>query len=123
MGKIIDGKAIAKKIINDISSQASNFESMNKRKPTLAAIIVGNSKSSEIYIKAKDKVFKEAGMRFVKYEFSNITNDEIIHLIDELNIDDKIDGILIQLPLPKKLDQEKIITRVSKFKDVDGFND
>lgn len=117
--QLIDGKKIATKIIDDVANQ---IVEANIR-PQLAVLLVGNDPASELYVKLKEKKCAQTGILFNKYLIDeNKPEQEIIDTIDFLNKDPEIDAILIQLPLPKKFDQEKIITAMDHKKDVDGFH-
>lgn len=115
MAKIIDGRTIAEKIKNELKTKAK------KTKAGLAIILVGNDPASEIYVANKIKACNEIGIRHELYKYDNSTDDEICGLIAKLNKDSGINGILVQLPLPKNLDERKILYTISPEKDVDGF--
>lgn len=117
--QLIDGQEIAKKIKLLIKSKIENFNI----KPCLAVIIVGSNQASKIYIKNKEKACKECGFDFLKYELKdNTTESDLLKLINELNNNDKITGILVQLPLPIHINEEKIILSINPEKDVDCFH-
>ncbi len=92
------------------------------RSPKLAVILVGNDPASAIYVKNKEKAAVEAGIESVVYRLENITQTELLALIEELNADKGVDGILIQLPLPRDLNEREILQAVDPAKDVDGFH-
>ena len=116
---IIDGKKIAAKIKDRVREEVKSMET----KPGLATVLVGDDPASQLYVKLKGKACEEAGIRSEKYEFPGDAKDgEIIKLIRELNSNSSIHGILVQLPLPKHLNSQKIMAKISPEKDVDGFN-
>ena len=118
MDKLINGKEVSKKIREELKKEIESFP----RKPSLVVIQVGNDSASEIYVKNKEKAALEIGIDFkhIKYE-ENVKEEEIINKIKELNDNDDIDGILVQLPLPKHLNETKIINTIDPNKDVDGL--
>ncbi|QJC28437.1 bifunctional methylenetetrahydrofolate dehydrogenase/methenyltetrahydrofolate cyclohydrolase FolD [Enterobacteriaceae endosymbiont of Plateumaris consimilis] len=121
--KIINGKMVAKKIYTKIINKINNKLFQGYRPPGLGVILIGNNIASKIYIQNKRKVCKNLG--FVSYDYNlpeNIDEYTIIKIIDSLNNNNNIDGILIQLPLPKNLNLSKILERISPSKDVDGFH-
>ncbi len=120
--QLIDGKAIAEKILLELKGKVA----LLKRKPGLAVILIGDDPASQLYVKNKKRAGQKVGIIFHDYLcgnkfYPNISEEEILATIDFLNNDPKIDGIIIQLPIPKKFDTEKIINRISPEKDVDGF--
>ncbi|WP_158345285.1 bifunctional methylenetetrahydrofolate dehydrogenase/methenyltetrahydrofolate cyclohydrolase FolD [Buchnera aphidicola] len=121
--KIIDGKKISKKIQNKIAKKIALKIKEGKRPPGLAVILVGNNLSSQIYIDNKEIACKKVGMISKCWKFSkNTTESKILSLINYLNTNKSIDGILIQLPLPKHINTARIIHSVIPSKDVDGFH-
>lgn len=119
MAKIIDGKTIAQDIRNKIKEEVSKL----KTKPGLAVIIVGDDSASKIYVSSKHKSCKEAGIESYNYELPENTGEEdILSLIKKLNEDKKVTGILVQLPLPRQISEEKIILSIDPIKDVDCFH-
>ena len=117
--KIIDGKALSEQIQKEVARQIHEL----KISPGLAVILVGDDKASKLYVSLKHKAANKCGIFFSVYEFpKNSTQDEIIETIKWLNNDEQIDAILVQLPLPKHLDEEKIINTVDPNKDVDGMH-
>ena len=120
--KIIDGKLIASKVKEQVSIAVSD---LNQKSifPGLATIIVGNDAASSIYVKNKRKSAKEVGIESFQYELSEkIQEKELLELINELNLNSDVDGILVQLPLPKHINSDLIIDSIDVNKDVDGFN-
>lgn len=116
--KIIDGKAIAETIRAEIAAEVSALSV----KPGLAVIMVGDDPASAVYVRNKQRACRQAGMVSENYSLpENSTTDEVIALINQLNASETIHGILVQLPLPAHLDEERIVAAVSPEKDVDGF--
>lgn len=123
MAKIIDGKAISAQIRAEIKQQTIDFEHENGFKPGLAVIIVGNDAASQVYVRNKKRACDEVGFYSESYELpAETTQEELNALIDKLNANDKIHGILCQLPLPKHLDENQVILRIAPSKDVDAFH-
>ncbi|MFH0867701.1 MAG: bifunctional methylenetetrahydrofolate dehydrogenase/methenyltetrahydrofolate cyclohydrolase FolD [Candidatus Woesearchaeota archaeon] len=116
--KIIDGKALSLKFLDDVRKKVNDL----KEKPGLAIVIVGNNPASEIYVGLKEKKSKEIGFYVERYNLdANINEDELLRLVDELNQNRKIHGFIVQLPLPKQIDETMIIDSILPHKDVDGF--
>ncbi|OGT08788.1 MAG: bifunctional methylenetetrahydrofolate dehydrogenase/methenyltetrahydrofolate cyclohydrolase [Gammaproteobacteria bacterium RBG_16_37_9] len=121
--KIIDGVAIAQKLQQEIASQIKDLTSKGLRAPGLAVIIVGENAASKIYVNKKRKMCLELGIISKDYNLpDNLAESELLKLIADLNKDYTIDGILVQLPLPKHIDSNKILEYILPDKDVDGFN-
>lgn len=121
--RIIDGKAIAAKVRQQVGEHIKARLQKGKRRPGLAVILVGQDPASEIYVRNKRKACEEAGLLSRSYDLPDTTRQqELAELIDSLNEDPEIDGILVQLPLPEPLDTEAIIERILPDKDVDGFH-
>ena len=119
MPKLIDGKAISTAIKNELKKEVAD----NNIKATLAVIQVGNDPASSVYVGNKKKACEYIGIGSASYELPEETSEEeLLKLIDDLNADDSINGILVQLPVPKHIDDKKIIERISPLKDVDGFH-
>jgi methylenetetrahydrofolate dehydrogenase (NADP+)/methenyltetrahydrofolate cyclohydrolase len=117
--KIIDGKAIAAKLRAELKEKIDKLQ----RKPGLAVVIVGEDSASQIYVRNKIRACNELGIRSYSYELpANCTQTALEKLLDELAKDEQIDGILLQLPLPKGLDAESAIKHIPVEKDVDGFS-
>ncbi|WP_069649484.1 bifunctional methylenetetrahydrofolate dehydrogenase/methenyltetrahydrofolate cyclohydrolase FolD [Caloranaerobacter ferrireducens] len=120
---IINGKEIAKNIRANLAKEIEMIKSKYGKVPGLAVILVGNDPASHTYVSMKEKACKKIGMYSEVHRLSeNTTQDQIIDLIDKLNKDDKIDGILVQLPLPKGINENIVNYRISPEKDVDGFH-
>ncbi|MGL4308218.1 MAG: bifunctional methylenetetrahydrofolate dehydrogenase/methenyltetrahydrofolate cyclohydrolase FolD [Cetobacterium sp.] len=120
--QILDGKHISQKIKNLIKDEVENIKEKIGKIPGLAVIQVGDNAASKVYVNSKVKQCLEIGIESKKYHLEeNITEDILLELIDVLNKDETIDGILVQLPLPKHIDEKKIMEKISINKDVDGF--
>ena len=120
---IIDGKKEAELLREEIKKEILEIKESKNKVPGLTVILIGNYTPSQIYVKNKEKNSKEVGMNsdVIKYP-DDVTEKEILDKIKELNNDQNISGILVQLPLPKQIDKEKIINAIHPSKDVDGFN-
>jgi len=117
--KLLKGKPIADKILKDLKDKIKK----EKIKPALAVFLVGENEASEIYVRLKKKAAKKIGMYFFVYRFkSNAQEKKIISRIGHLNRNPRVSGIIVQLPLPDKLDADKIIGAIDPKKDVDGFH-
>ena len=120
---IIYGKEVAIKIKEDLKNEIFGFKEQNKRQPALAVVLVGEDPASKIYVNNKNKTCVELGIDSHMHILDeNVSKDELVALIDKLNADDNIDGILVQLPLPKHIPEEEIINRIDPLKDVDCFH-
>ena len=120
--KIIDGKALATKVRNEVSKAVLE---LNKEgiTPGLATVIVGNDPASTVYVKNKGKFAKEVGIKSLQYSLSeSVSQEDLLKLINDLNLNNDVDGILVQLPLPKQIKSEIILDAIDPSKDVDGFN-
>ena len=123
MAKIIDGKAISASIREEIKAEVSERVANGLSRPGLAVIIVGEDPASQVYVRNKKKGCEEVGFYSEVYERPADTKQEELNaLVDKLNADDKIHGILCQLPLPKHLDENEVILRIDPKKDVDAFH-
>jgi methylenetetrahydrofolate dehydrogenase (NADP+)/methenyltetrahydrofolate cyclohydrolase len=121
--KRIDGKAAAAALRARVAGEVAKFREATGRAPGLAAVLVGEDPASAVYVRMKGKATREAGMESFEHHLpASTSQDELIALVDRLNADPAVDGILVQLPLPEQIDERVIITRVSPDKDVDGFN-
>lgn len=121
--QLIDGKAIAQQIRNNVKEKVAKRLSEGKRAPGLAVVLVGQDAASQVYVGSKRKACEEVG--FVSKSFdmpADTTQQQLFDLIDQLNNDNEIDGILVQLPLPEGLDANLIIEHINPLKDVDGFH-
>jgi len=121
--QIIDGKKISAEIKNELKVQIEELKKQGKNVPGLAAILVGDNPASHIYVTSKSKSCQEIGMRsIVETLSSDISQNELLDIIKRYNEDDNYHGILVQLPLPKHIDEDKIIEAIAPEKDVDGFH-
>ncbi|MBR5676436.1 MAG: bifunctional methylenetetrahydrofolate dehydrogenase/methenyltetrahydrofolate cyclohydrolase FolD [Neisseriaceae bacterium] len=121
--QIIDGKAVSIKCLDKIAAEVENRKAQNKRPPCLAVILVGDNPASHVYVRNKKNACEKVGFRSLSYEKSaDFSEAELLALIDELNNDETVDGILVQLPVPPHIDSQKIIERIRPDKDVDGFH-
>jgi methylenetetrahydrofolate dehydrogenase (NADP+)/methenyltetrahydrofolate cyclohydrolase len=120
---LIDGKAIASQVRQAVKEKVSQRLKVGLRPPGLAVILVGSDPASQVYVGSKRKACEEVGFVSRSYDMpKTTTEDELFSLIDELNRDNAIDGILVQLPLPKGLDANLVIEHINPEKDVDGFH-
>jgi methylenetetrahydrofolate dehydrogenase (NADP+)/methenyltetrahydrofolate cyclohydrolase len=121
--QLINGKAIAEHLLSTLKQRIEQRAAAGKRAPCLAVILVGDSPASSIYVANKRRSCEQAGMRSLAYNLSGTISEEaLLKLIDELNADNAVDGILVQLPLPEQIDPERVIERIDPRKDVDGFH-
>lgn len=122
MATIIDGKAISQAIKDETKEAILKLKEEGKE-VTLAVIQVGNNPASTVYVGNKKKACEYVGIRSLAYELpEETTEEELLAIIDKLNNDDSVNGILVQLPLPKQIDEDKVIESISPAKDVDGFH-
>jgi methylenetetrahydrofolate dehydrogenase (NADP+) / methenyltetrahydrofolate cyclohydrolase len=120
--RVLDGTAIARAIRDEVAAQVVRV-SRNGRKPGLAAVLVGEDPASAVYVRSKGKACEEAGMHSVTIRLPAETSEtELLATVDDLNADPAIHGILVQLPLPKHINSEKVLHRIDPEKDVDGFH-
>jgi methylenetetrahydrofolate dehydrogenase (NADP+)/methenyltetrahydrofolate cyclohydrolase len=121
--KIIDGKAFAEKLRTKIAAQVATLKSKNGFTPGLAVVLVGEDPASKVYVRNKGEQTKAAGMNSFEHKLDDSTSQEtLLKLIDQLNKDPKVNGILVQLPLPKQIDSQAVINAIDPDKDVDGFH-
>lgn len=119
---LIDGKAVSLQVKQQVKQECDKLKAKGVT-PGLAVIIVGDDPASQVYVRNKEKACEECGFYSVKYALdADTTQDELNALIDKLNKDEKINGILCQLPLPKHLDDKEVINRIDPIKDVDAFH-
>lgn len=122
MANIIDGKAISQAIKDEVKAKVADLNGKGIY-PCLAVILVGNDPASAVYVGNKKKACEYTGIKSVSYELpEETTQEELLSLIDKLNKDDSVNGILCQLPLPVHIDEDAIIRAISPLKDVDGFH-
>ncbi|WP_448906801.1 bifunctional methylenetetrahydrofolate dehydrogenase/methenyltetrahydrofolate cyclohydrolase FolD [Haemophilus parahaemolyticus] len=121
--KIISGTELSKNIKANIATKIAGHIAQGKRAPGLAVILVGADPASQVYVGSKRRSCEEIGIFSKSYDLPETTSEsELLSLIDELNRNDDIDGILVQLPLPKQIDSAKVIEAITPHKDVDGFH-
>lgn len=119
MTVIMDGKTLSEKIYENIKKEVDKLD----KKPTLAVIITADNEAGKIYVRNKEHACEKTGMKSITVEFeATVSDDEFLSKIDELNKNPEIDGILVQLPIPKHLDTEKILNSISPEKDADGLH-
>ena len=121
--QLIDGKAVSADIKKEIATEVNEIINNGGKRPHLAAILVGHDGGSETYVANKVKACEECGFKstLLRYE-ADITEEELLKKVDELNNDPDIDGFIVQLPLPKHIDEQKITEAIDYRKDVDGFH-
>jgi len=121
--RIIDGKDFAGKLRARVAEQVARVVAASGRKPGLAVVLVGEDPASSVYVRSKGKATLAAGMESFEHRLpADVGEDELIALVDRLNADPAVDGILVQLPLPRHIDERRVITRIDPDKDVDGFH-
>ena len=120
---IIDGKIIAAEVRAETKQEVEKFVGLYKTNPCLAVVLVGENPASQVYVRTKSKMAKEIGMDVEDHiKDKDISEKELIDLIDQLNNDKKVNGILVQLPLPEHIDSRVIIDAIDPIKDADGFH-
>ena len=123
MATILDGREVSRIYREKLKEEIEKYTSRGLRKPSLAVVLVGNDPASEVYINNKRKACKQVGIESLFYHLPEDTPQaELLKLIDELNENPEVDGILVQLPLPKHIDTQRVIERIRPDKDVDGFH-
>jgi len=123
MAIIIDGNAVSKKIREDLKKRVDQLQEVHTITPGLAVILVGENPASQSYVRAKHRACKNIGIRTKDFNFpTDISEAEILNLVDTLNNDTEIHGILVQLPLPAHIDEQKVLLKIDPGKDVDGFH-
>lgn len=121
--QLIDGKATASAIKQEIAQEVNNILAAGGKQPHLAAVLVGHDGGSETYVKNKVIACEQCGFKSTLIRFEDtITEEELLKCVDQLNNDDDVDGFIVQLPLPKHIDEQKIIEAIDYKKDVDGFH-
>ena len=121
--QVIDGKAFAAGLTTRIGDAVKDYMAKGHQQPGLAVVLVGEDPASQVYVRNKIKTTIETGMRSIEHKLDVSTSqDELLALIDELNNDDSIDGILVQLPLPDQINADAVIDAINPEKDVDGFH-
>lgn len=121
--KVIDGKEFAERLRTRIGVLAGEFEAKAGRKAGLAVVLVGEDPASQVYVSSKGKQTVAAGMNSFEYKLAaDATEAELLAVVEKLNADPAVDGILVQLPLPRHMDEQKVIATIDPDKDVDGFH-
>ncbi|MBA2636459.1 MAG: bifunctional methylenetetrahydrofolate dehydrogenase/methenyltetrahydrofolate cyclohydrolase FolD [Sphingomonas sp.] len=121
--KRIDGKAAAAAVRAKVAEVAADFRRQTGRAPGLATVLVGEDPASAVYVRSKVKATAEAGMEGFSHNLPDTTSEaELLEIVRRLNADDRVDGILVQLPLPRQIDSDRIISAIDPAKDVDGFH-
>ncbi|KQM77704.1 bifunctional 5,10-methylene-tetrahydrofolate dehydrogenase/5,10-methylene-tetrahydrofolate cyclohydrolase [Sphingomonas sp. Leaf22] len=121
--RIIDGKAFAAQLRARVATHAATFAQSAGRPVGLAVVLVGEDAASAVYVRSKGKATREAGMASFEHRLSaDVSQDELIALVEQLNADPAVDGILVQLPLPRHLDSDAVLLTIDPDKDVDGFH-
>ncbi|MDD6206054.1 bifunctional methylenetetrahydrofolate dehydrogenase/methenyltetrahydrofolate cyclohydrolase FolD [Succinivibrio sp.] len=121
--KIIDGKAIAKDLRAELKNVVDENVAKGNRRPGLAVVLVGSDPASQVYVRNKRRACEEVGIKSFAYDLDeNTTQEQLDKLIDDLNNNPEVDGILVQFPLPSHLDESSVVERISASKDVDGFH-
>jgi len=123
VAQIIDGKKIANNLLEEVKQEIEKRTKLGERHPCLAVILIGNNPASHVYVKNKKLACEKVGIKSISYDFdTSITEKDLLILINEINLNQNIDGVLIQSPLPEHIDDNKIINAINPKKDVDGFH-
>ena len=121
--EIIDGKAVALELRTRVAAGVGKLKAETGVKPGLAVVLVGNDPASSVYVRNKARQTEEAGMDSFKHVLdADVSSDRLLGLVSDLNSDPAVHGILVQLPLPNRMDADSVINKISHFKDVDGFH-
>lgn len=121
--ELLDGKKVSEQVLAEIAQEVSQLKGLGKRAPHLAAVLVGNDGASETYVNSKVKHCGVVGFESTLLRFeADITEAELLKVVDQLNNDPNIDGFIVQLPLPKHIDEKKVTLAIAPEKDVDGFH-
>jgi methylenetetrahydrofolate dehydrogenase (NADP+)/methenyltetrahydrofolate cyclohydrolase len=121
--KIIDGKIISSEIREKVKKFGDELKNKSGRTPGLAVVIVGENPASKVYVKNKIEKTKEVGFNSIEHRLEeNVSEGHLLDLVEKLNEDDNVQGVLVQLPLPKHIDSDKVLDRIIPEKDVDGFH-
>ncbi|MBP6562984.1 MAG: bifunctional methylenetetrahydrofolate dehydrogenase/methenyltetrahydrofolate cyclohydrolase FolD [Neisseriaceae bacterium] len=121
--QLMDGKAVSQSRIEWVKEEVAKRAEQGLRQPTLAVVLVGDDPASAVYVRNKKLACEKANVRSLAYEYdASLTEAALLQLMDELNDNDEVDGILVQLPLPKHIDSQKVLERILPHKDVDGFH-
>jgi len=121
--RLIDGKALAAELRQEVAKEAAAIKSLRGFQPGLAAVLVGEDPASQIYVKSKGKASAEAGLKSFEHRLPATASEaQLLELVARLNADPEVDGILVQMPLPKQIDSQRVIDAIDPAKDVDGFH-
>ena len=121
--KLIDGKLISSEIREKIKIFANQLKKESGKTPGLAVVLVGENSASKVYVRNKIEKTKEVGFSSIEHRLDEtVSEDDLLNLVDKLNQDEKVQGILVQLPLPKHINSEKVLDKIIPVKDVDGFH-
>jgi methylenetetrahydrofolate dehydrogenase (NADP+) / methenyltetrahydrofolate cyclohydrolase len=120
--RIIDGKAVAAAVRERVRAEVADRVAEGRRAPGLATVLVGEDPASQIYVRKKHEACEEAGMRSLHHELpAETTENQLLELVGELGLDEQVDGILVQLPVPDQIDPDRIVAAIDPAKDVDGL--
>src|SRR5687767_12517505 len=120
--RVIDGKAVAARVRADVGRDVEAFRADSGESPGLATVLVGDDPASHVYVGNKIKACEEAGIRSIHHGLdASVSQDELLELVESLNSDDAVDGILVQMPLPAGIDQDAVVAAIDPAKDVDGL--
>ncbi len=123
MAVIIDGKKVAEEIRGEIQKEVGELKQRTGKTPGLAVVLVGEDPASQVYVRMKNKACEDLGIQSFQYRYdASLTQEELLKLIGELNAREDVNGILVQLPLPKHIDESLVIDSIDPDKDVDGFH-
>ncbi|GAB4272062.1 MAG: bifunctional methylenetetrahydrofolate dehydrogenase/methenyltetrahydrofolate cyclohydrolase FolD [Candidatus Promineifilaceae bacterium] len=121
--QIIDGKQIAEQVQNEVAEAVAKMKAEHNYTPGLATVLVGENPASATYVRMKQKMCEQLGIRSIGHTLpADATQEDVINLVTKLNADPEVNGILVQLPLPKHIDEEAVLNTISLEKDVDGFH-
>lgn len=121
--ELIDGKKIAAQVKQELADEVNRMKAAGMKTPHLVAVLVGNDGASETYVASKVKACQEVGFKSTELCYdADITEEQLLAVVDKLNKDDDVDGYIMQLPLPKHISEEKILQAIDPDKDVDGFH-
>jgi methylenetetrahydrofolate dehydrogenase (NADP+)/methenyltetrahydrofolate cyclohydrolase len=121
--ELLDGKALSTKLRESLRVEVADFIENNSVVPTLAAVLVGEDPASQVYVRNKRRACDQVGMESIMHRLpAETTQDELLELVAKLNKDEKVHGILVQLPLPPEIDEQRVLLAVSSMKDVDAFH-
>jgi methylenetetrahydrofolate dehydrogenase (NADP+)/methenyltetrahydrofolate cyclohydrolase len=122
MARVIDGKAVAAAVRQQVAAEVAVFAEERGRAPQLTTVIVGDDPASEVYVRNKHRACEEAGMRSAHHGLpAETSEDELLELVGRLGVDDDVDGILVQLPVPDHIDPDRVVAAIDPAKDVDGL--